>query len=151
MEKHQFVKHPGEADPLPQPRGRYLFHSSRRILAALLIIISAGSIFLRFRPESFNIVGFLNGGGAGTYDASVCPHSAISSDDSTSTYMSGTAETSSNRVPFEAHIMSKCPDAQYCLQHLVVPAMEQIHDKVDFRLSFIGRSNPPSPAKSVSA
>ncbi|OJD21711.1 hypothetical protein ACJ73_06949 [Blastomyces percursus] len=43
------------------------------------------------------------------------------------------------RVPLEAHIMSKCPDAQYCLEKLIVPAMTQVHDKVDFRLSFIGR------------
>ena len=42
-------------------------------------------------------------------------------------------------VPLEAHIMSKCPDARDCLRDLVVPAMEQIVDKVDFRLSYIGR------------
>ncbi|KAI4255799.1 MAG: hypothetical protein LQ352_002399 [Teloschistes flavicans] len=41
-------------------------------------------------------------------------------------------------VPLEAHIMSKCPDARDCLQDLVVPAMEQVVDKVDFTLSFIG-------------
>lgn len=41
------------------------------------------------------------------------------------------------KVPLEAHIMSKCPDAQDCLQKLVVPAMEQVSDKVDFNLSFI--------------
>lgn len=46
---------------------------------------------------------------------------------------------SSNKVPLEAHIMSKCPDAQDCLQKLVVPAMEQISEKVDFELSFIAR------------
>ncbi|KAF7592919.1 hypothetical protein BBP40_012240 [Aspergillus hancockii] len=33
--------------------------------------------------------------------------------------------------------MSKCPDAQDCIQKLVIPAMEQISDKVDFELSFI--------------
>ena len=41
-------------------------------------------------------------------------------------------------VPLEAHIMSKCPDAKDCLVDLVVPAMEQIVEKVDFRLSYIG-------------
>lgn len=41
-------------------------------------------------------------------------------------------------VPLEAHIMSKCPDARDCLHDLIVPAMERISDKVDFRLSFIG-------------
>jgi hypothetical protein len=44
-----------------------------------------------------------------------------------------------NKVSLEAHIMSKCPDAKACLQELVVPAMEKISDKVDFKLSFIGR------------
>ncbi|KAL4980124.1 hypothetical protein BDW66DRAFT_125682 [Aspergillus desertorum] len=43
----------------------------------------------------------------------------------------------SQRVPFEAHIMSKCPDARDCIRELVVPAMEKISDKVDFELSFI--------------
>ncbi|KAK1142715.1 hypothetical protein N8T08_007346 [Aspergillus melleus] len=47
------------------------------------------------------------------------------------------ADEEPSKVPLEAHIMSKCPDAQYCLQELVVPAMEQISDKVDFNLSFI--------------
>ncbi|CRL21509.1 Gamma interferon inducible lysosomal thiol reductase GILT [Penicillium camemberti] len=41
------------------------------------------------------------------------------------------------KIPLEAHIMSKCPDAQDCLQKLVLPAMERISDKVDFKLSFI--------------
>lgn len=43
------------------------------------------------------------------------------------------------KIPLEAHIMSKCPDAQGCLQKLVLPAMEKVSDKVDFRLSFIAR------------
>ncbi|KAL8671729.1 MAG: hypothetical protein Q9168_003774 [Polycauliona sp. 1 TL-2023] len=34
--------------------------------------------------------------------------------------------------------MSKCPDARDCLRDLVVPAMEQVVDKVNFTLSFIG-------------
>ena len=42
-------------------------------------------------------------------------------------------------VALEAHIMSKCPDARDCLRDLVVPAMEKVVDKVDFRLSYIGR------------
>ena len=50
------------------------------------------------------------------------------------------AEENVAKVALEAHIMSKCPDAKACLQMLVVPAMEQISDKVDFRLSYIGRS-----------
>ncbi|CEL08982.1 hypothetical protein ASPCAL12126 [Aspergillus calidoustus] len=43
----------------------------------------------------------------------------------------------SERIPFEAHIMSKCPDARDCLRELVVPTMERVGDKVDFELSFI--------------
>ena len=45
----------------------------------------------------------------------------------------------STLVPLEAHIMSKCPDARDCLKNLVVPAMEEIADMVDFSLSFIGK------------
>lgn len=51
------------------------------------------------------------------------------------------ASTNGNdtKVAMEAHIMSKCPDAKDCLQQLVVPAMAQVSDFVDFRLSYIGR------------
>ena len=74
--------------------------------------------------------------GGGT---SVLPTSAVFGDDE----QDGTSTiTESNRVPLEAHIMSKCPDARDCLQRLIVPAMEKISDKVNFRLSFIGRLKP---------
>lgn len=36
--------------------------------------------------------------------------------------------------------MSKCPDARDCLRDFVVPAMANVSDKVDFRLSFIGKT-----------
>ena len=55
------------------------------------------------------------------------PHSAL---------ISKTNKTS--KVPLEAHIMSKCPDAKACLRDLIVPTMEKMADKVDVRLSFIG-------------
>lgn len=42
-------------------------------------------------------------------------------------------------VPLEVHIMSKCPDARDCLRDLIVPTMEKVSDKVDLKLSFIGR------------
>lgn len=42
------------------------------------------------------------------------------------------------KVPLEAHIMSKCPDARDCLRDMVVPAMQKVWDKVDFSLSYIG-------------
>lgn len=41
------------------------------------------------------------------------------------------------RVPLEAHIMSKCPDAKDCLHDMILPAMQNVSDKVDFRLSYI--------------
>ncbi|KAI5795655.1 hypothetical protein EDC01DRAFT_629585 [Geopyxis carbonaria] len=34
--------------------------------------------------------------------------------------------------------MSKCPDAQYCFDELIYPAMKEIEDMVDFKMSFIG-------------
>jgi hypothetical protein len=43
------------------------------------------------------------------------------------------------KVPLEVHIMSKCPDARDCLQKLVLPAMQNVSAKVEFRLSFIGK------------
>lgn len=48
-------------------------------------------------------------------------------------------EPAKANIPLEVHIMSKCPDAQECLHDLVLPAMEKISDKVDFKLSFIAR------------
>lgn len=45
----------------------------------------------------------------------------------------------SSPVPLDIHIMSKCPDALDCLRDLVVPTMQQVFDRVDFRLSYIGR------------
>ena len=43
------------------------------------------------------------------------------------------------RVPLEAHIMSKCPDARDCLHDMILPAMQQVSHKVDFKLSYIGK------------
>jgi hypothetical protein len=51
----------------------------------------------------------------------------------------GQAAAAGELVPLEAHIMSKCPDAKDCLRDLVLPAMQKVHDKVNFTLSFIGR------------
>lgn len=49
--------------------------------------------------------------------------------------------TNSNKtkVPLEIHIMSKCPDARDCVELLVAPALKNVSDIVDFRMSFIGR------------
>ncbi|KAG9237818.1 hypothetical protein BJ875DRAFT_481002 [Amylocarpus encephaloides] len=74
------------------------------------------------------------------------------------TVMKGVDELGEVRVPLEAHIMSKCLDAQVwyhfskpvsrasiygifygdCLKMLVLPTMQQVVDKVNFTLSFIG-------------
>ncbi|KAK3202825.1 hypothetical protein GRF29_154g896439 [Pseudopithomyces chartarum] len=35
---------------------------------------------------------------------------------------------------------SKCPDARDCIEQLIVPAMANVSDKVDFRLSYIGKT-----------
>ena len=48
------------------------------------------------------------------------------------------AAATNELVPLEAHIMSKCPDAKDCLRDLVLPAMQKVHGKVNFTLSFIG-------------
>lgn len=54
-----------------------------------------------------------------------------------------TLDPNRSLVPLEAHIMSKCPDARDCLRDLVVPAMEQVVDKANFTLSFIGSCVTP--------
>ncbi|KAI0417985.1 hypothetical protein F5X98DRAFT_132193 [Xylaria grammica] len=41
-------------------------------------------------------------------------------------------------VPLEAHIISKCPDTRDCLRELLLPAMIQVHEKVNFTLTYIG-------------
>jgi len=42
------------------------------------------------------------------------------------------------KVALEAHIMSKCRDAKDCLHDMILPAMQNISGKVDFKLSYIG-------------
>lgn len=51
---------------------------------------------------------------------------------------SGATPARPQPVAFEAHIMSQCPDAQDCIQQMVIPAMEQVAPLVNFTLSFIG-------------
>ncbi|KAF3767454.1 hypothetical protein M406DRAFT_321575 [Cryphonectria parasitica EP155] len=48
------------------------------------------------------------------------------------------AASTKTLVPFEAHIMSKCPDARDCLRMLILPTMQRVFDKVNFTLSYIG-------------
>ncbi|KAL6860173.1 hypothetical protein ACO1O0_004199 [Amphichorda felina] len=43
-------------------------------------------------------------------------------------------------VPLEAHIMSKCPDARDAMRELILPVMQRVSDKVDFRLTYIGKA-----------
>ncbi|KAK8160961.1 hypothetical protein IWX90DRAFT_283235 [Phyllosticta citrichinensis] len=42
------------------------------------------------------------------------------------------------KVPLEAHIMSKCPDARDCLRDLVLPVMAELSPHIAFTLSYIG-------------
>ncbi|KID92332.1 Gamma interferon inducible lysosomal thiol reductase GILT [Metarhizium guizhouense ARSEF 977] len=41
-------------------------------------------------------------------------------------------------VPLEAHIISKCPDTRDALRELILPVMQRVYDKVDFKLNYIG-------------
>ncbi|KAI1185726.1 hypothetical protein F5B17DRAFT_445491 [Nemania serpens] len=41
------------------------------------------------------------------------------------------------RVPLEAHIITKCGNAKVALTELVLPTIERVYDKIDFRLSII--------------
>jgi len=45
-------------------------------------------------------------------------------------------------VPLEAHIISKCPDTRDALRELLLPVMQRVSSKVDFKLSYIGKLAP---------
>ncbi|KAF2970822.1 hypothetical protein GQX73_g2836 [Xylaria multiplex] len=45
--------------------------------------------------------------------------------------------TATTKVPLEAHIITKCGNAKVALTELVLPTIERVYDKVDFRLSII--------------
>lgn len=107
--------------PRPSPQSRFVH---RRLPAVLLLLV----LWTTFRA-------------AFVYKHQYCPHKTLrpqwSSDESG-------ALDGNKRIPLEAHIMSKCPDAKDCLQLLVVPTMVNISDKVDFRLSYIGKVDTQS-------
>jgi len=42
----------------------------------------------------------------------------------------------------EAHIISKCPDTRDALRELLLPVMQRVSSKVDFKLSYIGKLAP---------
>lgn len=68
----------------------------------------------------------------------LCPSHKHTAATHKSTSISPLAANATYKVPLEAHIMSKCPDTKDCLRDLVIPAMEKIYDKVDFKLSYLG-------------
>ncbi|KAI1172811.1 hypothetical protein F4777DRAFT_488612 [Nemania sp. FL0916] len=72
------------------------------------------------------------------------PSKTVQSSEPTAAAVSDTARysapavASGQLVPLEAHIISKCPDTRDCLRELLLPAMIQVHDKVNFTLTYIG-------------
>ena len=105
-------KYPSYHRDMPNPR----LSRSRRILIALLALVL----------PVYALISFLNAPGSTTFF-----------EESPQDYLAD-QNYASALVPLEAHVMSKCPDARDCLRDLVVPTMEKIADKADFRLSFIG-------------
>ena len=109
-------------------------YRSRRVLYTLLTVILSCLCFFHiswvfFRwPTNFSSIKFRDG-----------YQELSTTGQKGSQYVLPSATNKTFKVPLEAHVMSKCPDAKDCLRDLVVPAMEKVVDKVDFRLSFIGR------------
>ncbi|KAL2862262.1 GILT family protein [Aspergillus lucknowensis] len=114
-------------DRLPRPVSQSITrrHRSVNLFAGLLGLISGIWLGVRWLPIvcpkirlpfSYNHAGLVHDGNF---------------------FGGGDSLADSEPIPFEAHIMSKCPDARDCLRELVVPTMEQVGDKVDFELSFI--------------
>lgn len=103
-----------------RPRGR-------RLAWRRLIVASVGVVMFLLWLGSSRVT---------MINSLIAPTGARSRPDSLGRNPSKTAED--RRVPLEAHIMSKCPDARDCLHDLILPTMQKIGDKVSFRLSFIG-------------
>lgn len=101
----------------------------RRVIIVIIFLISSSFILLRY-----NGMTVWNMAGSGDLKD---PSTKLEILEKTSVPLHPNTNGSA-LVPLEAHIMSKCPDARDCLRDLIVPAMEKISDKVDFRLSFIG-------------
>ncbi|SPO00148.1 uncharacterized protein DNG_02998 [Cephalotrichum gorgonifer] len=109
------------APSYPSPVSPRMRRSTRPLLAAGLALLVIGFFSLwRWEPST------LRRGVQGLQDLA-----AIRMPDAN-------PKASSKLVPLEAHIMSKCPDAKDCLREMILPAMQKVHDKVDFTLSFIG-------------
>ncbi|KAI9679307.1 MAG: hypothetical protein M1817_005327 [Caeruleum heppii] len=94
-------------------------HSPRRIMPKRRLILGLLGLLASAYLISTGLVSFLRSYNHANHPSNVGSH---------------------RRVPLEAHIMSKCPDAKECLHDLVLPAMIQIADKVDFTLSYIGQT-----------
>ncbi|KAI1394191.1 uncharacterized protein F4822DRAFT_424658 [Hypoxylon trugodes] len=97
----------------------------------------------RRRHRPFLIITLVIIGIYALYNASsVSSYAVLFVPDSSRTHPSTKAEqpvlATQELVPFEAHIMSKCPDAKDCLRDLVLPAMMRVYEKVNFTLSYIG-------------
>ena len=123
------LKHADYSSERTSSQGMLHRRTLKRFLLAFLISSSFCSLFLLRLPWIFSIpyIWPIN-------DGLPAQHAPL-----TSPSLPHTTSNNLTKVPLEAHIMSKCPDARDCLRDFVVPAMEKIVDMVDFRLSFIGR------------
>ncbi|KAJ2907368.1 hypothetical protein MKZ38_003225 [Zalerion maritima] len=106
------------SSPAPAAMHSIPFRRSQPFLVAAIII--CGLFYFFHTPENFGFPPALR--------TEPCGDAATANFDSDS------------KVPLEAHIMSKCPDARDCLKQLVLPAMQTQWSKVDFKLSFIGQT-----------
>ena len=134
-------KRHGRRTPLPTHNSPSPYHESSRARTRRSVIIYVTIVILIFYGVLFGIPSAFR-----KYPASsvgLSPESQATPTSGTRVYSQSSQAplangTGNSLVPLEAHIMSKCPDARDCLRDMVVPAMEQISDKVDFQLSYIG-------------
>jgi len=133
-DKTTMEKHYGRQFPLPiyqthhdQKQDSSILAKSFRSRSRRSIISYISAIFFIFLIVTYGFPSLFASQHLRPYGAKSASPSRLSSSNRTSL------------VPLEAHVMSKCPDARDCLRDLVVPAMEQVVDKVDFRLSYIGK------------
>lgn len=137
--------HSGDAQDGPDPNGASSKSRRDRSIPPHRIVIAVGFLICYYlliklspRISLWPACGSHDAPGSAVSDTSRNSFAPDSPDQTWEEY-NKQLQADQTKIPLEAHIMSKCPDAQICLQKLVLPAMEQISDKVNFQLSFIAR------------
>lgn len=118
--------------PLMEDKRPVRNRNRRRHRPFVFIIFTAAALYGLYAFGSFS--SFANTSPTSHTEAVVTPDRPTTSVDTTH----DVSPVTGSLVPLEAHIISKCPDTRDCLRELLLPAMIQVHEKVNFTLTYIG-------------